>query len=150
MVTTDRVAAFAALVAEFEAFIAGGPGSGSADNDLELARYLALLHAAALRLPDTKPADPAPAQRVDVPPLNLTFGFDLYPTVVHGDDVEPPITLGSLSDDVQEVRGDLLTGLALFDRGLVEDSAWEWRFQHRVHWGRHALGAIVAIHDHRR
>jgi hypothetical protein len=55
----------------------------------------------------------------------------------------------SLSDDLTDIYIDLDRGLRRWDdagdavrRAIV----WEWRFSYESHWGRHAIGAMGAIH----
>jgi len=37
-------------------------------------------------------------------------------------------------------------GLLLYEQGQTAEAVWQWVFLHRVHWGRHAVGAIFALH----
>jgi hypothetical protein len=42
---------------------------------------------------------------------------------------------------------DLEVGLALQLNGAKRDDfLWQWRFDFRNHWGRHAVSALTAIH----
>lgn len=58
---------------------------------------------------------------------------------------EEPV-MGDVGDDVADIYRDVVTGLRLFDAGHVDDALWEWSFNFRIHWGRHAADAIRAIH----
>jgi len=56
---------------------------------------------------------------------------------------------GSLADDLADVFIDLDEGLRRWDRAdfdLRRAIVWEWRFSYENHWGRHAIGAMRAIH----
>jgi hypothetical protein len=56
---------------------------------------------------------------------------------------------GSLADDLANVYMDLDDGLRRWDTAddaLRRTIAWEWRFSYESHWGRHAIGAMGAIH----
>lgn len=64
------------------------------------------------------------------------------PLVVPPEDHE----IGDLADDVADIYRDLSAGLALFDAGHEEEAQWEIRFSFLTHWGRHASGAIRALH----
>jgi hypothetical protein len=73
--------------------------------------------------------------------------FNLYSevfdsTVVPAD--EPVI--GDISDDISDIYLDVVTGLRLFDAGQFDHALWEWGFNFRIHWGKHATDAIRAIH----
>ena len=54
--------------------------------------------------------------------------------------------IGDLADDVADIYRDLSAGLALFDAGHVAEAQEELRFSFLTHWGRHASGAIRALH----
>ena len=53
----------------------------------------------------------------------------------------------TLSDDLADICLDLEDGLALQRSGVPRnDFLWQWRFDFRAHWGRHAVSALPAIH----
>ena len=54
--------------------------------------------------------------------------------------------IGDLADDVADIYRDLSAGLALVDAGHALEAQWELRFSFLTHWGRHASGAIRALH----
>lgn len=54
--------------------------------------------------------------------------------------------LGDIGDDMLDIYKDVRAGLLLFDAGQTADALWHWSFLHRIHWGRHAVGAIFALH----
>ena len=54
--------------------------------------------------------------------------------------------IGDLSDDIADIYRDLSAGLALVDAGHEAEAQWEFRFSFLTHWGRHASGAIRALH----
>ena len=54
--------------------------------------------------------------------------------------------IGDLADDIADIYRDLSAGLALVDAGNLPEAQWELRFSFIVHWGRHASGAIRALH----
>jgi len=54
--------------------------------------------------------------------------------------------IGDLADDVADIFRDLSAGLALVDAGHLAEAQWELRFSFITHWGRHASGAIRALH----
>jgi hypothetical protein len=66
--------------------------------------------------------------------------FDPDPTL----DEEPVV--GDIGDDLLDTYKDIRAGLVLFDRGEANEALWHWAFLHRIHWGRHAVGAIYALH----
>ncbi|MDP0496622.1 MAG: DUF5063 domain-containing protein [Verrucomicrobiota bacterium JB024] len=56
---------------------------------------------------------------------------------------EPVVSL--LSDDLVDIYGDLRGGLELARAGQLGAACAEWAQMYRVHWHRHALGALTAI-----
>ncbi len=70
------------------------------------------------------------------------YSSTFYPLVVPPEDHE----IGDLADDVADIYRDISAGLALFDAGHVAEAQWEIRFSFLTHWGRHASGAIRALH----
>jgi hypothetical protein len=52
-----------------------------------------------------------------------------------------------LSDDLADIYLDLEDGLASQRNGVSRDDIlWQWRFDFRSHWGRHAVSALTTIH----
>ena len=56
------------------------------------------------------------------------------------------IGVGDVHDDLADIWSDLSEGLAVFDAGDAEAAAFHWRLLYQVHWGRHATGAMYALH----
>lgn len=54
--------------------------------------------------------------------------------------------IGDIGDDLLDIYKDVRRGLTLFDNGDVAEALWQWSFLHRVHWGRHCAGALLALH----
>jgi hypothetical protein len=59
--------------------------------------------------------------------------------------LEKPET-GDLADDLTDIYRDLKAGLGLYDKGYVAEAMWEWKQNFQIHWGRHAAGALNALH----
>ncbi len=55
--------------------------------------------------------------------------------------------LADLADDLADIWRDLKGGLLLFQSGYVEAACWQWRTSFWSHWGKHASGAIFALHN---
>jgi len=54
--------------------------------------------------------------------------------------------VGDLADDLADIYRDIKAGLWLYDQGHVKEALWEWRQSFQTHWGRHATGALYALH----
>lgn len=119
----------------------------------QAAGWLARLYAAALTLPDRdaenaeEPPD-LPRPEADRAKSNLAPFVGWYYREVF--DPDPTLTdepgMGDVGDDLMDIYRDVRAGLVLFDSGAVNDAAWYWSFLHRVHWGRHAVGGLLALH----
>lgn len=116
-----------------------------------LAEVLAELHMCALQLPDlgvdADSGDDAPHPR-DLPPPSPPF--DLYWLIYDPFESDEPVA-GSLTDDIADIRADLMRGLSFYDQGRIVAACWEWRFHFGTHWGAHLVSAQRALfwHIHR-
>lgn len=74
--------------------------------------------------------------------------FQLYGEVFDPH-VMPPeeAVVCDLADDIADIHRDLTKGLSLYERGHAVEAEWEFAFQFRIHWGRHATDAIRALHN---
>ncbi len=155
---TDGFSAFVDAARRFCALIEGAPYRDRDDFAVRAARTLADVHAAALLLDGGfhhGPSSPSISHedwtdRFDA--LGETLGdWSTYWSVF---DMEGPEAGEAaehfLDDDLADVWRDLKAGLLGLDAGIApEVVAWEWRLGHRIHWGRHAVEAIRALHVRR-
>ncbi len=58
---------------------------------------------------------------------------------------EEPVAC-DLTDDMAGICQDLLDGMAEYEAGSVNNAIFEWRFGLDMHWGRHAVDALRALH----
>lgn len=72
--------------------------------------------------------------------------FDYYRKVFNpfAKPPEEPV-FASLNDDLWGLDGDLSRGQVEYNAGNRVRAAWLWEVGFRVHWGRHATGAIEAL-----
>jgi hypothetical protein len=80
--------------------------------------------------------------------LRTIFGkFDNYWEIFDSTQKEEAVN-GSLANDVAEICMDLKDALSLVENGTdLNDAHWQWRFDFRNHWGRHAVSALKAMYD---
>jgi len=72
--------------------------------------------------------------------------LDGYWEVFDSTQKEEPIFC-SLANDLAEIYLDLKDALKLLKSGVaLNDIHWDWRFDFRSHWGKHAVSALTAIH----
>jgi hypothetical protein len=73
--------------------------------------------------------------------------FDAYWGIFDSTENESPVQ-GTLAGDISEIYFDLNHILHLEEKGASQsDFLWKLRSSFRSHWGKHLLGALVAIHD---
>ena len=54
--------------------------------------------------------------------------------------------MGDVHDDLADIWRDLRSGLIVYDAGDVQAAVFQWRYLFQIHWGRHATGAMYALH----
>ena len=122
------------------------------NRELMAAVWLARLHAAALLLPERGPENeeglpelPA-VQRTQAERNLASFSGWFYRTVFDPDpdNIDDPV-MGDVGDDLLDTYKDVKAGCLLFDRGQQSDALWYWSFMHRIHWSKHAVGALGAL-----
>lgn len=118
------------------------------------AYWLARLYAEALNLPEVGPendwgipAPPAEALEKVKAKLAPFWGWYYREVFDPAPDLSDEPVMGDLGDDLMDTYRDIRAGLVLFDEGRATDALWHWSFMHRNHWGRHATGALHALHS---
>ena len=95
---------------------------------------------------DDPPAIPQPSQ--DAALRNLARFNGWYYREFF--DPEPDLTeepcMGDIGDDLLDCYRDIREGLLRFDAGEIKEALWHWAYLHKIHWGRHAVGALFALH----
>ena len=131
-----------------------GPSLGAeAEASANAAVWLAKLYAAAVGLlkvgPENEdglpsiPEDALAKARANLACFNGWYYrefFDPDPTLN-----EEPV-MGDVEDDILDTYKDMKAGYLLYERGETTEALWHWSFLHRIHWGRHAVGALFALH----
>jgi hypothetical protein len=147
-----EIAAFSETAARFCSWAEGD--AGDPDDDLYLAMiHVAQLYAAVLIMPGADPMPDVVDRYVDkndhvalyerFRKLPFQFYGDVYDTTLVPPE-EP--TVGDLADDLLDIYSDVRTGLAHWNAGEFVHAAFHWKFTWGVHWGRHATGALQAMH----
>lgn len=122
----------------------------------QISAWLCKLYAAGLNLPkvgmgywdDNLPELPQAQLMVVKGNLSALNGFyyseyfDPDPSLISTN--EPG--LGDVGDDLLDIYQDLKHGIVDFQLGKIEGALWYWSRMHGDHWGRHAVGAIFALH----
>lgn len=122
---------------------------------VEALQQLARIYNAGLYLPDvsftTAPDEPrtTETQRRQVAQNLLALPFQYYwsiwePALI---DRDSETGCGDLFDDFQDIYADVSSGLWLFDSGYPDAAIYSWREMFRLHWGKHAVSAMHALHS---
>jgi hypothetical protein len=153
-VTTTAIAQIDGFAAIARGFCDWCEGSEQAATEHALAAgWLCKLYAAGLELPhaELQAWEGGP----EIPPLQLAKAkanlsgfngwyyrefFDPHPLL------DDDMCMGDAGDDLLDTYKDIKKGLILFDAGQAENASWHWAYLLRNHWGRHAVGAIFALH----
>jgi len=128
-------------------------GQGGELTDVSAASWLARLYGLAVVLPSVTcdyendlPDVPVDALARAQAQLS-TFAGRYYRKVFDPDpELDDAPVMGDLGDDLLDVYLDIRQGLMLFESGETRDALWHWSFLHRIHWGRHCVGALQGLH----
>ena len=122
-------------------------------SDTQAASWLCRLYAAALALPELGPEnsdglpDPPPGLLECAKNNLVSFNGRYYREYFNpAASLNDESVVGDIGDDLLDTYKDIRAGLLLFERGEITEALWHWAFLHRIHWGRHAVGAIFALH----
>jgi hypothetical protein len=154
--TSDAVADFAAEAARFREWARDGDDSGEVAVREALIR-IGTLYLAGLQLPPEWSDELA--DQPDVKGIAsedrwtiyhraaARFPFSDYARIFEPFTLPPeePV-VGSIADDIADIYSDIVSGLIEHEAGRTAQAVWEWSFQLRSHWGRHATDAMYALH----
>lgn len=122
-------------------------------SDTQAAAWLCQLYSAALALPEvgsenSEGLPDLPSGLLERAKKNLVrFNGRYYREYFNPDtSLNDESVVGDIGDDLLDTYKDIRAGLLLFERGKTTEALWHWAFLHRIHWGRHAVGAIFALH----
>ena len=148
------VEAFADAATEFCAW-AEGPPSEEAAEAAAARLHLARLYLGALALREAtswadrenwEPPGRTPPEWQDVFRRFGALPFNYYsytnPHIMPGED----LFTGDLADDLADIWQDLRVGLWAYRAGDLVAAESEWRSSFKIHWGRHAADALLALH----
>jgi hypothetical protein len=143
--------AFAEVARGFCAWCEGS--SLGAEREVAAASWLSKLYAAALLLPNVEPENSdglpdLPAAEAGKAKSNLAcFNGHYYREYFDPDPtLDEESVMGDIGDDLLDTYKDIKAGCVLLEHGQSEEALWQWAFLHRIHWGRHAVGALFALH----
>jgi hypothetical protein len=115
--------------------------------------WIAKLHANAHMLPEvgsknTEGLLDIPATELESASRNLSEFNGMYYREYCDPDptLDDESAMGDVGDDLLDIYKDVRRGLILFDNGQPLEALWYWAFLHRIHWGRHVVGALFALY----
>lgn len=122
---------------------------------LTAAWLIARLYAAVMALPDSEPIvefDDRFEEMMEPEWKKAYQRFATLPVTSYREFRNPAAAsedesvVGDLAVDLADIFKDLKDGLFHFDSQRTREAAFHWRFSFGVHWGRHAVSALHAIH----
>jgi hypothetical protein len=147
---TGAIRAFRELAERFCRWAEAASSNPETDALVAL-RLVAGLYGQALQLPEVQPD----SDTIDRSQLGARTVYDRFAqlpirhyTMVFdplADPPEEPVT-ADLADDLRDIYADLTEGLRYYSAGRPGDAVFAWRTSFAFHWGRHALGALYALH----
>ncbi|HKV39916.1 MAG TPA: DUF5063 domain-containing protein [Blastocatellia bacterium] len=147
---------FVELVREYLALVDGLPGLSARDFLLRCAILLPQLYSLSHQLPDIvlPDSDPLEGKEAAITSpmaniMNLLGKYDLYSEVFDPVSEEEAIK-ATLSDDLSDIYADLKRSLLRYESEEGPNqliAVWEWKFQMKIHWGHHVVGALHPIHS---
>ena len=150
----DSVEQFAAEALRFEQWAHSNEPNAALAARTALLR-ISSLYTAALQLPSpyTYAGDGQPCPDVGlVDECAKLSAFQAIPFDMYGEVFNPLLVppdepvIGSIAYDITDVYRYVVTGLRAYQTGNRAGAIWEWGFHFHHHWGKHATGAIKAIH----
>lgn len=151
----EVIHAFATLASGYRSWCEGPRASDASALLREATRHVARLYAAALELPEVEFSDYPDPPALGQDAWNAMFkSFGSLPFNCYREVYDPSIedsdepVVGDVADDLTDIYSDLTKGLWLLERGHTRAAVWSWKFTFGVHWGRHAVSALRALHCH--
>jgi Domain of unknown function (DUF5063) len=146
---SPQLSEFAQLAAAFCTWCESG-SLGEAP-ERAISQWFAQLYAGGLLLSEVEAEDDVPEDvnsdtaegEAAIKPMHGYYYrevFDPHPML----NEEPGV--GDIGDDLLDVYKDIKRGLKIYSLGFPLAAEWEWAFNFRVHWGRHAAAALLALH----
>lgn len=142
---------FIAAVRAYCEWVDSEPRASGEEERLAL-RLLSRLYCEALLLPTGDCGEDTSGQRISDEEWMrkhrrfASMSFQYYQDYFEPTDLGESPTMGDVADDLADIYRDLADALSLYDAGHIVEALWEFRNSFRTHWGRHAVGAINAIH----
>lgn len=151
---TSHLQRFSAAAAEFCAWCESEPG-GEVEEARAALRFVARLYLLALELrypedaPDVGDVEVGDARWRTVYERFAALPFRHYASIFDPRSVrtgQAECETADLADDLADIHRDLGKGLDLLRRGHPAAAEWQWCWSFQNHWGRHAAGALRALH----
>jgi hypothetical protein len=129
--------------------------AGEINADMKTAqKILAELYFAVLELPDDEFEDNVELEDVSIEQWKAVrdrfanLPVDGYWTIFDPSKVEEnEAVFAQLSDNLADIYRDIKYGLILFDAEHTSEAIWQWKFNFKIHWGRHLLSAQKVIYS---
>ena len=102
------------------------------------------LHIEAGKLPESNIFEET--KETDRKPVHLKIVLPDYFEVIWDPFEGNEIVGTSFTDALGDIYCDLKKGICEYEAGNYNNAAFEWKMSRDIHWGRHAVEAIQALH----
>jgi len=151
---TETVKPFAAAAATFCEWCESPPGEDASAEAAIATLYLSKLYLLATEMPFPEDFDEAiDAERSDDDTWRAVFNRCAALPLSHYSEIFDPEVLppeesvvADLGDDMADIHRDLVGGVSLYRAGHVAEAQADCRMGFEIHWGRHAVSALRALH----
>jgi hypothetical protein len=146
---STAVSEFAQLAADFCAWCESD--SLGTEPERTFSDWFAKLYAGGLRLSEVQAEADAP-KSIDLntaqaeTAINKLLGHHYWEIFDPNPMLREEPVVGDVGDDLLDVYRDVKRGLEIYRVGFPLAAEWEWAFNFRTHWGRHAAAALLALH----
>lgn len=149
---TEQAEAFSLIAKEYCSWAEGFTVTQEEDGVKEAIVFLVTLYSGALKLLENGCGNEVKAREVtdkEWKVIYTRFGllpFNHYSASFSPAKLDGEQCAGDIADDLADIYRDLKDGLWLFENGNVTEAVWEWKQTFTMHWGRHAVSALNALH----
>jgi hypothetical protein len=144
---------FVEAAREFCRWAEADPSDATSELDTALRLLSGLYHQAALQPHDVAEAHPDLPEEA-VPNEAIYKRFGALPVGYYAETLDPfavpsgEVGVGDIADDLRDIYRDVKVGLLAHEAGRPTEALGHWAWTFRYHWGRHAAGALRALHWH--
>ena len=116
------------------------------DNVEKLMTMLMNLYVKALKLPHNEPETEEEGSNKEVEDIYIDIKVPDFYNELFDPFADEEIVGCSLTDDLGDIRKDLMEGINEYEASYKNNASFEWRLGLDNHWGKHATDVLRALH----